>query len=69
MQTGKKSWPWISDTKNTQVPVETPGSAAGTVEKPKLNYSYKAEEKIIVKKNELNLLSRNSIRKYDVIMN
>ena len=47
---------------------ETLGGAAETVETFQLNYSCEAEETITVRKNELNLLSKNSIRIYDVII-
>ena len=54
--------------KNLEKSAETLGGAAETVEKPKLNSSCEAEKNHCTK-NELNLLSKNSIGKYDVILN
>ena len=50
MKTRETVRPCLSDMANTQGSAETPGGAAETVEKYKLNSSFEAEEKITVKK-------------------
>ena len=51
-----------------EISAETPGGAAETVEKSKLNSSCEAEEKNQCTKNELNLLTKPLIIKCGVII-
>ena len=50
MQAREKVRPCFLDMANTQGSAETLGGGAETVENLKLNYSFKAEEKITVQK-------------------
>ena len=69
MQTRGTVWSFILDTENLRRQAETLGGASETVQKSKLNSSCEAEKKITVQKKELNLLNKNLIEKYDVIIN
>ena len=52
MQRIEQARPCLSDTANLRRSAETPGGAAETVEKSKLNISCEAEEKITVRKTK-----------------
>ena len=50
MQTREQARPCLSDTANLRRSAETPGGAAETIEKSKLDSSYEADEKFAARK-------------------
>ena len=60
MQTIKQVRICLSDRESTKVSTETPGGAAGTVEKTEAKFFMQSQGENHCTKNELNLLSKNS---------
>ena len=58
--------PWR---KKVEVSAETPGGAAETVQNIEAKFFVQGWRKITPQKNKINILSKNSIGKYDVIIN